>query len=60
MDRLAYEHKDAQDALVSKNKREIKTAQEKVRAELRNQIDAVKNDQARAKAEWERDRKKLL
>ena len=60
MDRLAYEQKDAQDALVSKNKREIKTAQEKVRAELRNQIDAVKNDQARAKAEWERDRKKLL
>ena len=43
-----------------KQKRDIKTAQEKVRAELRNQIDAVKNEMARAKAEWERERKKLI
>ena len=38
----------------------MKNAQEKGKAELKNAVDDVKNDMARAKAEWERERKKLL
>lgn len=33
---------------------------EKVRAEMRNQLDTVKNELAKAKAEWQRERKKII
>lgn len=38
----------------------MKAACDKVRAEMRNQVDIVKNDMAKAKAEYEREKKKLL
>lgn len=43
-----------------KHKKEIKAAQEKLKAELMNKVDDVKNDLARAQAEWDRERKKLI
>ena len=54
------EHKDALDALVQKGRRDVKTAQEKVRADMKNQIDAVKNELASSKAVWEREKKKIM
>ena len=33
---------------------------EKVRSELRNQLDTVKNEMAKAKAEWTREKKRLV
>jgi hypothetical protein len=36
----------------------VKANGDKVRAEMRNQIDNVKNDMAKAKADWEREKKK--
>lgn len=48
---------------MSKNKREkekaIDKAVEKVRADLRNQLDGVKNELAKAKADWTREKKRL-
>lgn len=38
----------------------MKQREERVRAEMRNQVDAVKNEMARAKVEWERERKKMM
>jgi len=38
----------------------IEKAVEKVRVDLRNQIDLSKNEFAKAKAEWQRERKKLV
>jgi len=38
----------------------VEKAVEKVRAELRNQNDEIKNGFAREKAEWQRDRKRLI
>jgi len=37
----------------------LKSAQEKAKAETRNQVDQVKNEVAKMKAEMERERKKL-
>jgi hypothetical protein len=37
-----------------------KTREERARAEARNMVDGVKNEMARARVEWERDRKKML
>ena len=34
-------------------------AQDKVRADMKNAVDAVKNDMARAKCDWDREKKKL-
>jgi hypothetical protein len=42
-----------------KIKKEKEKALEKVRADSRNQVDSVKNEMARAKAEWARDKKKM-
>ena len=57
------EFREKQDDLVSKNKREkekaIDKAVEKVRADLRNQLDGVKNELAKAKADWTREKKRL-
>ena len=62
-DELETEFREKQDDLASKNKREkekaIEKAVEKVRADLRNQLDGVKNDLAKAKAEWAREKKRL-
>ena len=48
---------------MSKNKREkekaIEKAVEKVRSDLRNQLDGVKNELAKAKADWAREKKRL-
>ena len=33
---------------------------EKVRSDLRNQLDTVKNELAKAKAEWAREKKRLV
>lgn len=38
----------------------MKSSQDKGRAELRNQLDALKNEHARAKSDWEREKKRLL
>jgi spore coat polysaccharide biosynthesis protein SpsF (cytidylyltransferase family) len=46
--------------LVQKSKKDKEKAVEKVRAEMRNQNDSIKNENLKAKAEWQRDRKKLV
>ena len=40
--------------------RAVEKAVEKVRADLRNQLDSVKNDLAKQKAEWTREKKRLI
>lgn len=40
--------------------RAVDKAVEKVRSDLRNQLDSVKNDLAKTKAEWARERKRLV
>ena len=61
---LEAEFREKQEDLVNKNKREkdkaVEKAVEKVRADLRNQLDNVKNEFAKAKADWARDRKRLV
>jgi len=37
--------------LKEKHKKDLQTVKEKARADTRNQLDAIKNDQARAKIE---------
>ena len=37
----------------------IEKAVEKVRSDLRNQLDGVKNELAKAKADWAREKKRL-
>ena len=43
-----------------KSKKSNEKAVEKVRAEMRNQLDTVRNELAKAKAEWQRERKKIM
>jgi len=43
-----------------KSKKSNEKAIEKVRAEMRNQLDTVRNELAKAKAEWQRERKKIM
>jgi hypothetical protein len=38
----------------------VEKAVEKVRIDLKNQMDGLKNEHAKAKADWQRERKKLL
>ena len=57
---LELDHKEAISQLGLKHKKELKTAQEKLKAEQLNKVDDVKNDLARAQAEWDRERKKIL
>lgn len=45
---------------MQKAKKEKEKAVEKVKAEMRNQIDNVKNENLKAKAEWQREKKKLV
>lgn len=44
----------------TKQKKDLKTAAEKARAELKNATDAVKNEMARMRAEMELSKKKLI
>ena len=43
----------------TKHKEALRVQKEKARADTRNQVDNVKNDMARGKAEWEREKKRL-
>ena len=52
--------KDKISQLTQKHKKDVKAAQEKIRAEMNNALDAVKNDMARAKCDWDREKKKLI
>ena len=60
---LETEFREKQEDLTNKNKREkdkaVEKAVEKVRADLRNQLDNVKNEFVKAKADWARDKKRL-
>jgi|LauGreDrversion4_2_1035121.scaffolds.fasta_scaffold478644_2 hypothetical protein len=38
----------------------LKNVQDKAKAEARNQVDSVKNELAKARADFERDKKKLI
>lgn len=51
---------DVQGKLKREKERAVDKAVEKVRADLRNQLDSVKNDLAKAKAEWAREKKRLV
>ena len=61
---LETEFREKYEDQMNKNKREkdkaVEKAVEKVRADLRNQLDNVKNEFAKAKADWARDRKRLV
>ena len=59
-DRKDFDTKEKISQLTQKHKKDIKTAQEKLRAEMKNQVDAAKNDMARAKCDWDREKKKLI
>jgi len=59
-DRKDFDTKEKIGQLTQKHKKDIKAAQEKLRAEMKNQVDAVKNDMARAKCDWDREKKKLI
>lgn len=51
---------DLQAKLKREKDRSIEKAVEKVRADLRNQLDGVKNELAKGKAEWSREKKRML
>jgi hypothetical protein len=53
-------HEDQSKTHKKDKERAIDKAVEKVRSDLRNQIDSVKNELAKAKADWQRERKKLV
>ena len=61
---LETEFREKCEDLANKSKREkekaVEKAVEKVRADLRNQLDSVKNEFAKAKADWARDRKRIV
>ena len=61
---LDTEYREKVDDLQAKLKREkdraIDKAVEKIRSELRNQLDTVKNEMAKAKADWAREKKRLV
>ena len=56
-------YKESYEDLKERNKKEkvkeTEKAVEKVRSELRNQIDAIKCELAKAKSDWQRERKKI-
>lgn len=60
IDHKDFDSKEKISQLTQKHKKDIKTAQEKLRAEMNNSLDAVKNDTARAKCDWDREKKKLI
>ena len=60
VDRMDFDAKEKISQLTQKHKKDIKTAQEKLRAEGKNSLDAAKNDMARAKVDWDREKKKLI
>lgn len=51
---------DLQAKLKREKERAVDKAVEKIRSDLRNQLDTVKNDLAKAKAEWVREKKRLV
>lgn len=61
---IETEYREKVEDLQAKLKREkdraVEKAVEKIRSDLRNQLDTVKNDLAKAKAEWARDKKRLV
>ena len=61
---LESEYREKVEDLQAKLKREkeraVEKAVEKLRADLRNQLDGVKNDLAKGKAEWAREKKRML
>ena len=61
---LETEYREKVEDLQAKLKREkeraVDKAVEKVRADLRNQLDTVKNDLAEGKADWTREKKRLV
>ena len=61
---LETEYREKVEDLQAKLKREkelaVEKAVEKVRADLRNQLDSVKNELAKAKAEWLREKKRIV
>ena len=46
--------------MLAKHKQALKNAVDKAKVDQRNQVDAVKNDLAKAKADSEREKKKLI
>ena len=60
IERNDFDTKEKISQLTQKHKKDVKTAQEKLRAEMNNALDAVKNDMARAKCDWDREKKKLI
>lgn len=59
-DLLEREAKEKLDQLLAKHKQALKNAVDKAKVDQRNQVDAVKNDLAKAKADSEREKKKLI
>ena len=61
---IETEHREKLEDLSAKLKREkeraVEKAVEKVRSDLRNQLDGVKNDLAKGKAEWSREKKRTV
>ena len=61
---LETEYREKVEDLQAKLKREkdraVDKAVEKVRADLRNQLDGVKNELAKGKAEWVREKKRMV
>jgi hypothetical protein len=53
------EHAQKLESLNTKHKTALRAAQDKAKSEGRNQLDQVKNELARARAEFEREKKKI-
>lgn len=54
------EQKELIETMQNKHKQQMKQKEEKARAETRNQVDVVKNEMARLRVEYEREKKRLL